>query len=111
MSKPLIDSVDFRYENTLRIDFNLTIPVGLGSSFEDIEDIDDECKEDYGLKDYTDEQIIMFIQLTEQVNGIIYKWLGSDIEIDWRGNNEVEVHNVIQDINIQGLTDEINKLG
>jgi hypothetical protein len=110
MSKPLIDSVDFRYENTLRIDFNTELPVGLGSSFSSVDEIDDEYKEIDGLKDWTDEALQYYIDLTDRVNDIIYEVLGEDIEIDWRDSSEVEIHNVINDNKVEKLISRINKL-
>ena len=36
-----IDSVNYRYENTLRIDFNC--PLGLGSYCDNLQDLKEEC--------------------------------------------------------------------
>ena len=110
MKQLLIDNVDFRYEETLRINFNTELPVGLGSSFSSADEIDDEYKEINGLKDWIDEALQYYIDLTDKVNDIIYEVLGEDIEIDWRDSSEVEIHNVINDNKVEKLISRINKL-
>ena len=79
---------DYRYTRTFRMNFDK--PVGVGS-----------C-------DYTKSEFNSFIpnatktleeyeKITDDVNDIIIDVLGDDIEIDWRDDQEVEIHKVTDD--------------
>ena len=98
-----IDSVNYRYENTLRINFN--IPLGLGSYCDNLQDLKTEC--DYVYEDlskiYDDVVLSKCIDLFDNVNSTLREKLGDDVEIDWRDDTEVEIHNVKSDIDLEDL--------
>jgi hypothetical protein len=98
-----IDSVNYRYENTLRINFN--IPLGLGSYCDNLQDLKTEC--DYVYEDlsetYDDVVLSKCIDLFDNVNNTLREKLGDDVEIDWRDDTEVEIHNVKSDIDLEDL--------
>ena len=96
-----IDSVDYRYENTLRINFN--VPFGLGSYCDNLQDLKEEY--DYVYEElsekYTDDEISMFFRFFDKVNNSLRNMLGDDIELDWRDDSEIEIHNVSKDIDLE----------
>jgi hypothetical protein len=98
-----IDSVDYRYENTLRINFNS--PLGLGSYCDNLQDLKTEC--DYVYDDlsetYDDVILSKLIDLFDNVNNTLREKLGDDVEIDWRDDSEVEIHNVKNNIDLEDL--------
>ena len=98
-----IDSVNYRYENTLRINFNS--PLGLGSYCDNLQDLKTEC--DYVYDDlsetYDDVILSKLIDLFDNVNNTLREKLGDDVEIDWRDDSEVEIHNVKNDIDLEDL--------
>jgi len=98
-----IDSVNYRYKNTLRINFNFY--VGLGSYCDTVEELKEYYDDIYEelSKDYTDEQIQMFIDFTDKVNSELLSKLGNDVELDWRDYSEIEIHNVKSDIDLEDL--------
>jgi hypothetical protein len=104
------DTPDFITPETLTIDFDY--PVGLGSSYGDAEEIEEEDKEGTELETMSNDELQKFIDLTEEINDILYDELGAygDIEIDWRGNSEVEIHNVPSSINIDKLVKALNSI-
>jgi hypothetical protein len=63
-----IDSVNYRYENTLRINFNS--PLGLGSYCDNLQDLKTECDYVYDdlSKTYDDVILSKFIDLFDNVN-------------------------------------------
>jgi len=98
-----IDSVNYRYENTLRINFNS--PLGLGSYCDNLQDLKTEC--DYVYEDlskiYDDVILSKCIDLFDNVNSTLREKLGDDVEIDWRDDSEVEIHNVKNNIDLEDL--------
>lgn len=98
-----IDSVNYRYENTLRINFN--IPLGLGSYCDNLQDLKTEC--DYVYEDlskiYDDVVLSKCIDLFDNVNNTLREKLGDDVELDWRDDSEIEIHNVKSDIDLEDL--------
>jgi hypothetical protein len=98
-----IDSVDYRYENTLRINFN--IPLGLGSYCDNLQDLKTEC--DYVYEDlseiYDDVVLSKCIDLFDNVNSTLREKLGDDVELDWRDDSEIEIHNVKSGIDLEDL--------
>jgi hypothetical protein len=95
-----IESTDFRYENTLRINFNFYL--GLGSYCDTVEELKEEYEYIYEdlSKEYTDKEIQMFIDFTDKVNSELLSILG-DVELDWRDYSEIEIHGVSKDIHIK----------
>lgn len=98
-----IDSVNYRYENTLRIDFNS--PLGLGSYCDNLQDLKEECDYVYEKLSeiYDDETLSKFIELFDNVNNTLRNKLGDDVELDWRDDSEIEIHNVKNDIDLEDL--------
>jgi len=98
-----IDSVNYRYENTLRINFN--IPLGLGSYCDNLQDLKTEC--DYVYEDlskiYDDVVLSKCIDLFDNVNNTLREKLGDDVELDWRDDSEIEIHNVKSNIDLEDL--------
>jgi len=98
-----IDSVNYRYENTLRINFNS--PLGLGSYCDNLQDLKTECDYVYDdlSKTYDDVILSKCIDLFDNVNNTLREKLGDDVEIDWRDDSEVEIHNVKNNIDLEDL--------
>ena len=98
-----IDSVNYRYENTLRINFNC--PLGLGSYCDNLQDLKDDY--DYVYEElsekYTDDEISIFFKIFDKVNNTLRNKLGDDVELDWRDDSEIEIHNVKNDIDLEDL--------
>ena len=98
-----IDSVNYRYENTLRINFNC--PLGLGSYCDNLQDLKDDY--DYVYEElsekYSDDEISMFFKIFDKVNSSLLNMLGDDVELDWRDDSEIEIHNVKNDIDLEDL--------
>jgi len=44
-----------------------------------------------------------FIDLFDNVNNTLREKLGDDVEIDWRDDSEVEIHNVKNNIDLEDL--------
>jgi hypothetical protein len=74
-SRNLTGDVDFRYESTLRLSFD-------EPAYGDLDT--DEGEEE---KDYIDYKLL---ELLEDVSN------GEEIELDWRGDDEIEIHNIDQ---------------
>lgn len=91
-----IESTDFRYEDTLRINFNT--PLGLGSYCDTVEELKDEFDYVYNelSKKYNDETLKKFINITDKVNNYLLKTFG-DVILDWRDDSELEIHGVSED--------------
>ena len=83
--------MDYRYANTLRINFD--VPVGLGSCDYTRDEITNEIANAMGNRTLKEWGIV-----TAEVNCIIRNTLGSDVVIDWRDANEVEVHGIIKNL-------------
>ena len=108
-------------ESTLGISFNE--PVGLGSSY-DIEDIEHLNPEHYIEEfnfnpDSYIEEFKFFISTTEYINNLIIRLvddiykpenkLENKLEIDWRDDYVVEIHNVIlNDESMRYIIDKID---
>ena len=77
-----IDSVNYRYENTLRINFNS--PLGLGSYCDNLQDLKTEC--DYVYEDlseiYDDVVLSKCIDLFDNVN-IVRNLKNYIVDKDW----------------------------
>jgi hypothetical protein len=98
-----IDSVNYRYENTLRINFN--IPLGLGSYCDNLQDLKTECDYVYEELSETYDDVILskLIDLFDNVNNTLREKLGDDVELDWRDDSEIEIHNVKSSIDLEDL--------
>ena len=96
-----IESTDYRYENTLRINFNF--PLGVGSYCDNLEDLKSECDYVYEelSKKFTDYEIQKLIGFTDKVNSYLLSVLGNDVELDWRDDSEIEIHNVKSNVDLE----------
>ena len=104
--KVIVDSVDYRYKNTLRINFGNQ--VGLGSSFEDVGDMGEEEKELFELEGYSDQQIQDMLDTTERINYRIRNMLIKPLELDWRDSSELEIHNCPEGMTIDDIKEVLD---
>lgn len=106
----MITNHDFRYEHTLRINFD--VPVGIGSygidSQKDLLDFYNEFSNDTcSLELYQ-----QCLKLEEEINEILTKSLklcdNGHFELDWRDDFEIEIHGIDQDKFEESVIEEIN---
>jgi len=83
---------DYKDKNTLRITFNF--PAGIGSFSEDEDEIIKDFPELVKICKDADLEIVDAIQLTQDIDIAIYDSLGESINIDWRDDKVVEIHNI-----------------
>jgi len=91
MSNPEI-KCDYKDKNTLKINFNF--PAGIGSFSRDEEEIIKDFPELVKICDKINLDIYEAIQLTENIENTIYDALGDSVNIDWRDDKVVEIHNI-----------------
>jgi len=92
---------DFRYKNTLRINFEDIVGVG-SNGFESQEEYD-AIKE---IAKLSNGDIHKLNSITDVVNNIVIKHLGH-VELDWRDDQELEIHQVFDKTNVENLIDEL----
>jgi len=102
---------DFRYEQTLRINFDK--PIGIGSfGFETDEELLKFVNE-YPAKENCDFDMFKKCQkFSEQINNIIIETLDKcknvELYLDWRDDFEIEIHGINQDKFTENIIQEID---
>jgi len=100
--------IKYKYKNdntTLEINFNF--PAGIGSFSDDEEEIIEDFPELVEICVKANLDINNAIQVTDDINNAIYESLGNYVEIDWRDDQTIEIHNVN---NIPTLINELKDI-
>ena len=86
---------EIKYEyinNIIRINFNF--PAGIGSFSRDEEDIINNFPELVKICDKINLDVSEAIQLTENIEDMIYDDLGDLVKIEWKNEKEAEISNI-----------------
>jgi hypothetical protein len=108
----MIINHDFRYSDTLRINFN--VPVGISSyGFDNEKELLDFYNSYNNADIYTFKLLQKCLTLENEINNILTESLiiCSDdgyFELDWRDDLELEIHGIDQDKFEESMIEEIN---
>jgi len=96
---------EYEYNDNLELRFNF--PAGIGSFSEDEEEIKKDYPELVEICRKANLDINDAIQLTMDIDDVIYESLGNYIVIDWRDVNRLTIRNIH---NIPKLIDELKDI-